>query len=131
MGRGRIQIQGDLQLAIMRVMWQLGEANVDEVLHALPQANRGAYTTIQTVLNRLADRGLLERAREGRVIRYRPGVMEVDYLSRSLRETLDRASPQARQAALTRLIGEISPSDRAQIDALAAELDERRSKPPT
>lgn len=128
--RNRIQIQGELQLAIMRVMWRLGEASVEDVSRALPRSQRGAYTTIQTVLNRLADRGLLDRARNGKAIRYTPKVNEADYLSRSLQDTLKQASPEARQAALSRLVGELEPGDLAEITELAQEVSDRRSGTP-
>lgn len=128
--RGRIQIQGELQLAIMQVMWRLGEASVEEVSRSLPPSQRGAYTTIQTVLNRLAERGLLARARHGKTIRYSPKVREVDYLSRSLQDTLKQASPEARQAALTLLLGELDPGDLAEINGLAQEAGKRRHGSP-
>lgn len=126
--RDRIQIQGELQLAIMKVMWRLEEATVDQVLHELPSAQRGAYTTIQTVLNRLAERGLLGRIRAGKAIKYSPEVKEDEYLSRSLSDTLQQASPQARQVALSRLMGELDSSELAEIEALAEEVKIRRDQ---
>jgi len=65
-------IQGELQAQIMPVMWSLGSATVEQVRRGLPRRYRGAYTTVQTVLNRLAERGLLERERSGNLIVYRP-----------------------------------------------------------
>ncbi len=46
----------------------------------LPEARRGAYTTAQTVLNRLVDRGLVSRRREGRAFRYSATITEADYV---------------------------------------------------
>lgn len=112
----------------MRVMWELGEASVEEVSRALPRSQRGAYTTIQTVLNRLAERGLLERERDGKAIKYSPKVKEADYLSRSLQDTLNQASPEAREVALTRLIGELDAGQLVEIKALAVEAGEKRRR---
>jgi predicted transcriptional regulator len=64
-------IQGDLQSQVMSVMWRLEWVTVEQVRNALPTRYRGAYTTVQTVLNRLAERGLLTRQRDRNVIRYR------------------------------------------------------------
>lgn len=110
----------------MQVMWRLDEASVEEVSSALPPSQRGAYTTVQTVLNRLAERGLLARAKQGKAIRYSPKVEEADYVSRSLHDTLKQASPEARQVALTRLVGELDPGDFAEIKGLAQETAKRR-----
>lgn len=112
----------------MRVLWRLEEGSVEEVSSALPRSHRGAYTTIQTVLNRLAERGLLERSRRSKAIRYTPTVSEADYFSRSLQMTLSQASPEARQLALNRLIGEIDHEDLDQIDAIAREIEEVRGR---
>src|SRR6202000_3230386 len=88
-------IQGDLQSQAMSALWRLGAGTVEQVRSELPQRYRGAYNTIQTVLNRLAERGLLERAREGRGFIYRPRLSEADYLSGTIRHTLAGASTDA------------------------------------
>ena len=81
-------IHGELQTQIMSTIWRLGSGTVDEVRDALPHRYRGAYTTIQTVLNRLADRGLLSRERFGRSYTYKPTLSESEYLSRSISHVL-------------------------------------------
>src|ERR671918_457923 len=96
---------GELQSQIMSALWRLGNGTVEQVRSALPPRYRGAYNTIQTVLNRLAERGLLSRRKAGNALEYRPKVSEADYLSRSIARTLAGASSDARQVALARLIG--------------------------
>lgn len=113
----------------MRVMWRLERASVDEVLKALPKRNRRAYTTIQTVLNRLAERGMLRRERVGKMILYSPMASEAEYLSRSLTRTLSGASQEARRAALANLVGGLDPSEMSEINSLASEINRRRRKP--
>lgn len=110
----------------MRVMWRLESGGVEDVRKALPKRNRGAYTTIQTVLNRLSERGLLRRARVGNAISYSPLVSEADYLSRSLSRTLSGASQEARRAALASLVGDLEPSELGEIRELAAEINRKR-----
>lgn len=104
-------IQGELQVQVMAVMWRLEAATVEQVRAALPPRSRGAYTTIQTVLNRLAERGLLTRRRAGQAMEYRPAISEADHLSQSIARTLAGASSDARQAALARLLGELSEAE--------------------
>jgi len=112
-------IQGDLQSQVMSVMWRLETATVEQVRGALPPRYRGAYTTIQTVLNRLAERGLLTRQRNRNVIEYRPAISEADHVSLSIARRLDAASSDARQTALARLIGELSDSELSALRRLA------------
>lgn len=91
-------IQGELQAQIMAALWRLQAGTVEEVRSDLPPRYRGAYNTIQTVLNRLAERGLLSRRKRGNAIEYRPRLSEAAYLSRSIERTLAGASSDAGRA---------------------------------
>lgn len=119
---------GELQTQVMSALWRLGSGTVEEVRSALPPRYRGAYNTIQTVLNRLAERGLLSRRKAGNAIEYRPVVSEAEYLSRSISRTLASASMDARQAALARLIGSLDAQELESLQQLAKELPEPRRK---
>ena len=121
-------LQGDLQIHIMRVLWRLGSGTVDEVRAELPNAERNAYTTVQTVLNRLAERGLLDRERLGKSFRYEPTLTEAEYVSLSLQQALDRASSDARQAALVELIGGLDSDELSQLRRRAKAIEKSRKK---
>lgn len=110
----------------MRVIWRLEQGTVDDVRQALPKP--GAYTTVQTVLNRLAERGLLERERVGKVIHYSPRISEADCLGESLSRTLAGASQEARRGALANLIGDLKPSELSEIRALAGNAGRKRQQ---
>ena len=119
-------ITGELQTQIMTVVWRLGGGTVEHVRAWLPPRYRGAYNTIQTVLNRLAERGLLSRHKAGNAFEYRPRVSEAEYLSRSISHTLAGASMDARQAALAQLLGELDKNELAQLQRLAREMNKSR-----
>ena len=125
---GVTPITGELQTQIMSALWRLGSGTVEQVRRALPPRHRGAYNTIQTVLNRLAERGLLTRHMIGNAFEYRPAMSEAEYLSRSLSQTLAAASMDARQAALARLIGGLDKSELAKLQRLARQTGEKRRK---
>jgi predicted transcriptional regulator len=121
-------IQGDLQAQIMTALWRLESGTVEQVRSGLPARYRGAYTTVQTVLNRLAERGLLVRDKRGNAIVYTPKLTEAEYVSRSIEQTLAGASTHARQAAIAQLIGDL---DRDEITALrrrARDLERKRKR---
>ena len=63
-------LTGELQVQVMATLWRLGSATVEQVRGGLPPRYRGAYNTIQTVLNRLADRNLLSRHKIGNAFAY-------------------------------------------------------------
>ena len=114
-------IHGELQAQVMSALWRLGEGTVEQVRSELPRRYRGAYNTVQTVLNRLAERDLLARERQGRGIVYRPNVTEAEYLSGTIRHTLAGASSEARQAALASIIGGLDAEELSELQKLAKE----------
>lgn len=66
---------GDLQVAILRVLWDESEATVARVTEALA-GKRRAPTTIATMLSKMERRGLVEHRVEGRQFVYRPRLSE-------------------------------------------------------
>lgn len=100
----------------MAAIWKLGEARVEDVRSTQPPRRRSGYTTIQTVMNRLVERGLLTRKRQGAAYVYRARYDEADYLSRTIGDRLADASPAARKAALLNLVGQL---ERGELDEVA------------
>ena len=63
---------GDLERAVMDVLWSRpSPATVREVVAALAD-RQPAYTTVMTVLDRLSRKGFLDREPDGRAWRYHP-----------------------------------------------------------
>lgn len=126
------QIHGEFQTQIMAVLWRTGQGTVEQVRRGLPSRYRGAYTTAQTVLNRLTERGMLEREKVGKGFVYRPAISESDYVARSIERTLAGASSQARQTALAQLLGGIGVDELSDLQSLASEVEaKRKGKRPT
>jgi BlaI family penicillinase repressor len=67
---------GDLQLAIMRVLWGHGEATVSDVHETLEPERGLALTTIATMLTKMEKKGVVGHRAEGRRFIYRPLVSE-------------------------------------------------------
>jgi predicted transcriptional regulator len=82
MSKRKIIRLGDSQLQIMKVLWERGQASVNDVLDALGPDADLAYTTVATMLRRLEARGLVTHTTEGRTFVYRPAVA-ADEVSRS------------------------------------------------
>ena len=66
-----------LELKVMDVLWQHGAASVREILEHFPKDDRPAYTTVQTVLNRLEGKKAVKRQRKiGNALIFEPVVSE-------------------------------------------------------
>jgi BlaI family transcriptional regulator, penicillinase repressor len=66
----------ELQLAIMQVLWDCGEATVAVVREALEDERPLAYTTVSTMLTKMERNGQVSHRNQGRVLVYRPAVQE-------------------------------------------------------
>jgi BlaI family transcriptional regulator, penicillinase repressor len=65
----------EAELEVLGALWRLGSATVREVMEDLSAHRRRlAYTTILTLLSRLARRGYVRRRREGPADVYRPAI---------------------------------------------------------
>jgi predicted transcriptional regulator len=63
------------ELEIMDVLWRLEEASVREVCEALSERKRPAYTTVQTIVQRLEQKGAVKRTRKiGNALMFAPAV---------------------------------------------------------
>lgn len=60
----------DMQLDVIRVLWEKGSCTTAEIYQAVQQTRELAYTTIATVLKRLDDRGIVKSSRSGRELLY-------------------------------------------------------------
>jgi predicted transcriptional regulator len=121
-------LRGSLQAEVMRAMWRLDEATVDDVRATLPRSRRAAYTTIQTVMNRLLDRGLLDRRRRGKAFVYRARYPESELVARAMRERLKGASADARTPALLSLIEGLKEEELDELATYANKVRRERKK---
>lgn len=112
----------------MVALWRVGSSTVEQVRSALPARYRGAYTTVQTVLNRLQERGLLTRKRDGLAFVYRPKLTETEYVSRAIETTLAGTSSEVRQAVLAQLVGGLDRGELAELRKLSKQAASARAK---
>jgi len=63
-----------LELDCMNALWRFGEATVRDIHAALAATRPRAYTTIMTILDRLAQKGVVERQKAGRAWLYKPNL---------------------------------------------------------
>ncbi|WP_307803806.1 BlaI/MecI/CopY family transcriptional regulator [Micromonospora echinofusca] len=104
---------GDLERAVMDVLWDRnpgpsGGVTVREVADAL-DGRELAYTTVMTVLDRLAGKGMVQREREGRAWSYRPTATREAHIAQLMLDALDLGG--SRDAALVRFARSVSGTE--------------------
>ena len=83
---------GELEAAIMQIIWQYGEVTVRQVRSALQPTRPLAYTTVMTVMSRLVQKGLLRTRKQGKTFYYRPTATPDEFVAqraqRAVRDVL-------------------------------------------
>jgi len=78
------------ELEIMELFWPLGEASVREIQEAIPEKSRPAYTTVQTIVQRLEQKGAVRRTRKvGNALMFEAVLTRKSAYRRLIDEVLD------------------------------------------
>lgn len=115
---------GPLEAEVMRLVWEMGEVQVEEV-HAVLQRDREiAYTTVMTVMSRLAAKGLLHRRKQGRAYLYRAARDRDEVAGSTLQAWAERFFGGRRLPAISFLLGseQLSESEIAELRQLVEQL---------
>lgn len=111
----------------MEIVWDLGEATVNQVRDRLARRRKLAYTTVLTVMQKLDKSGWLMHREEGRAYVYRPTKTRDEAGRSSLRQFIDRICGGNPIAAFQHLLADedLSADDLA---ALRKMIDKRRKE---
>jgi BlaI family transcriptional regulator, penicillinase repressor len=75
---------------ILEQFWQLGARSVREILDSLPDEERVAYTTVQTLVYRLEQKGALRRVKKiGNAQIFEPAIDQSEFRSGLVHDLLD------------------------------------------
>ena len=115
----------EAQLAIMRAVWDRGEATVADVREALAVDRPLARNTVQTMMTRLEEKGWLRRTAEGRAFRYAAAQPRERVLGGLVRRLLDSAFGGSAEGLIMTLLTERGVS-RDEAKRIRKMIDEAR-----
>jgi predicted transcriptional regulator len=115
-GEGAMSRFGDLEAAIMDVMWAADRPlRVREVADRLDRGRPLAFNTVQTVMENLFRKGWMSRKLDGRAYCYLTVRSREEYVAGLLTEAL--AATRDPAASLVRLVEDLDPAEIAQLRA--------------
>src|SRR6478735_5367098 len=116
---------GELERAVMDHLWAAGEPlTVRQVHEALCTERDLAYTTVMTVLQRLARKNLVSQIRDDRAHQYAPVHGRDELVAGLMVDALDQASDSGgRQAALVHFVERVGAGEAAALRRALAELE--------
>ena len=115
----------DLQLAIMRALWQKPNSTTTEVVEAVRESRPLAHTTIATLLTRLEKRGLVEVKRDGRQLCYR-ALLSESQVTRSMVSDLVSSLFMGNPSALLSHLVKEQEIDETELEAIRTMLEKKR-----
>lgn len=114
---------GDLERRVMDELWQSSQPrSVRDVHAALTQDRDLAYTTVMTVLDRLAKKGFVHRESAGRAYLYAPVQSRQDMVADVMHEALE-GSDSDRTAALVAFVDRVTPEEAETMRAALTKLE--------
>ena len=113
----------DLQISLMRVLWDRGQATVAEICDAVRSERGLAVTTVATLLSRLEKRGIVSHETRARQFVYQALVTEADIRRSMVHELTEQLFDGDIAALMSHLLTarEISSGDLNRIKAMLAE----------
>ena len=94
------------ELRLMRLLWSIGECSVQDLVSAMPEAGRLAYTSVLTTIRILEDKGYVRHRQQGRAFVYTARVAEHDAQQHEVRHVISRFFGDSRERLMLALLGD-------------------------
>lgn len=117
--RGLARVLGELEARILEVVWTLGQATVKDVAAALgPEAH---VKTVMTVMNRMVEKGVLQREARGRSFVYSAVLDRERFAQQVASRVLSGLLADFGKPTLAHFVQEIPPEQLTELERLIAE----------
>ncbi|MCS6887940.1 BlaI/MecI/CopY family transcriptional regulator [Chloroflexus sp.] len=122
---GLVKVLGPLETEIMQILWQEGSSTVKKVHRKLAQQRDIAYTTVMTTMSRLADKGVLNRERDGLAYVYTPVISEDEFVNLVVRQVLDGLLDDYSDTAISYMVDYLAHNNPTELRRLQREIAQR------
>lgn len=123
---------GELERAVLEHLWTEGPSHpegltVREVHDVVGVERDLAYTTLMTVLDRMAKKGLVTRERDGRAWRYTPASSRDELTTETMRHAMGELAGPERRNVLLHFLDESTPEEIDELRAALVALEARQA----
>ena len=108
---GLRKVLGDLEAEIMEVVWQHDRVLVRDVHRELVKRRAIAYTTVMTVMGRLAEKKILSREQQGNAYVYTPRFSQKEFTGFVAKEVIDGLLEDFAEPAIFHFVSRISQTE--------------------
>ena len=119
---GLVKVLGPLETDIMQIVWREKFTTVKKVHQVLQNQREIAYTTVMTTMTRLAEKGVLNRKRDGLAYVYAPAVTKRDFEAMMVRRVLDGLMDDYEEETITYLLDYLMERDPKRFEQVTKSL---------
>lgn len=123
--RGAGHVLGELETAVMELLWQQPGQTVNEVEERMQQRGGRAHTTVLTTLDRLHRKSYLTREKRGKAFVYSPRYTREEFERGVAQEVLGALLGQLTEPAISAFVDLVGDDAKA-LDRLEAVIREKR-----
>ena len=125
---GLNQVLGMLEKDIMEVLWNRGESSVSDILNSFPSDKNISYSTVITVTNRMAKKGLLKKRKVGKAYFYKPTYNKEQFFGLVSKKVVEGISEFSLQSAMVNFVDYMSQLDSNKIEYFSKLIESKRQK---
>ncbi|MFF3101296.1 BlaI/MecI/CopY family transcriptional regulator [Viridibacillus arvi] len=112
---------GPLEAKIMDILWNDVEMTIKDVQQVLDQEKLTNFNTVMTVMNRLVDKGILQKRTEGRSSLYKPVLSREEFLNTQSKEMTNELMDEFGNVVVSHMLDALEDVD----DDLVAMLEKK------
>ncbi len=109
---------GDLETAVMELCWQRDEVTVRDIWSALQPTRALAYTTVMTIMQRLATKGILSARKQGKTYYYQATAQPDELIAQRAQAAVRDVLSNFGEVAITQFLKELDGLDPQRLAAL-------------
>lgn len=119
---------GPLEQQLLELVWQHPHATGRQLHTLANQVDQHAYTTIMTVLNRLVEKGVIQRQKSGRTYTYAPLHTQRQFIQQAVQGAIRSLVNRFGDEAITAFIAESHKLSQADRETLLKKLQPQKQK---
>jgi len=123
---GLNQVLGTLEKDIMEVLWTRGESSVKDILEAFSNDRDTSYSTVITVTNRMAQKGLLKKRKVGKAYFYKPIYDREQFYELISKKVVEGVSEFSFKSAMVHFVDYMAQVDPEKIEYFSKLIESKR-----
>ncbi len=126
--KGLEKVLGHLEADVLKIVWDIGKVSVRDVYEKLQKQREIAYTTVMTIMTRLAKKKILKKEKEGLAYLYSPMCSREEFTMNMVQKVMDGIMEDYTDLAFSHFVDRLNKEDDAKIQILEQILQKRAEK---